>query len=123
MLGYFSAPLWLWTLAGAGLLAAAGCGPVAWTVFLVVAVPFTLDRQQAGVFLLRRTSELPPLTISVNVSAEQFIHADLVAQVGAALHETGLHPSSLKLEVTESVIMGPTSNAASTVASLKAMGD
>ena len=42
VLGYFSAPLWLWTLAGAGLLAAAGCGPVAWTVFLVVAVPFNL---------------------------------------------------------------------------------
>ncbi|TMD29250.1 MAG: EAL domain-containing protein [Chloroflexi bacterium] len=47
----------------------------------------------------------PPLTISVNLSARQFAQADLVAQVAAILAETDLPPSSLELEITESVVM------------------
>ena len=41
-LGYFSAPLWLWTLVTAALLFAAGTGPVGWTLFIVVAAVFNL---------------------------------------------------------------------------------
>jgi EAL domain-containing protein (putative c-di-GMP-specific phosphodiesterase class I) len=46
-----------------------------------------------------------PLTISVNLSAKQFKHADLVAQIQKILTESGLAPTHLKLEITESVIM------------------
>ena len=48
---------------------------------------------------------LPPVTISVNVSARQFRERDWVGQVAAALAESGLAPRWLELELTESLIM------------------
>ena len=44
-------------------------------------------------------------TISVNVSARQFADPDLLGQIGTILEETGLSPSLLKLEITESVLL------------------
>jgi diguanylate cyclase (GGDEF)-like protein/PAS domain S-box-containing protein len=48
---------------------------------------------------------LPPVTISVNVSARQFRERDWVGHVAAALAESGLAPRWLELELTESLIM------------------
>ncbi len=47
----------------------------------------------------------PPLTVSVNLSARQLQQPELVEDVVAILSRTGLHPTSLKLEITESVMM------------------
>jgi diguanylate cyclase (GGDEF)-like protein len=47
----------------------------------------------------------PPLTVSVNLSARQFAQADLVNDVARVLKETNLSPCSLKLEITESLMM------------------
>ena len=47
----------------------------------------------------------PQLMMSVNLSARQFVQPDLVDQVAAILTETGLDPSTLELEITESVVM------------------
>jgi len=49
--------------------------------------------------------EGPELMMSVNLSARQFVQPDLVDQVEAILTETGLDPSTLELEITESVVM------------------
>ncbi len=46
-----------------------------------------------------------PLTMSVNLSARQFAQPDLIEQIDIILGETQLNPQSLKLEITESVIM------------------
>ena len=46
-----------------------------------------------------------PLTMSVNLSARQFAQPDLIEQIDTILAETQLNPQSLKLEITESVIM------------------
>ncbi|MDE1994117.1 MAG: EAL domain-containing protein [Rhizobiaceae bacterium] len=43
--------------------------------------------------------------ISVNVSPRQFQNHDIIAQVAAALKESGLEPSLLEIEITESLIM------------------
>ena len=48
---------------------------------------------------------LPPIVVSVNVSARQFRGPDLVAQVAGALQASGLEPKYLELELTESLIM------------------
>ena len=45
------------------------------------------------------------LMISVNVSARQLQHPGLVETVAEVLEQTGLEPSSLKLELTESLMM------------------
>jgi len=46
-----------------------------------------------------------PLSVSVNLSAKQLMHPTLTAQVKDVLNVTGLEPSQLKLEVTESTVM------------------
>jgi EAL domain-containing protein (putative c-di-GMP-specific phosphodiesterase class I) len=45
------------------------------------------------------------LSMSVNLSCKQFTQVDLVEYVEHVLHETGLEANSLKLEITESVLM------------------
>ncbi|WP_207090307.1 EAL domain-containing protein [Phormidium pseudopriestleyi] len=46
-----------------------------------------------------------PLSISVNLSGQQLGQLDLLARIDRILEETHLDPSSLKLEITESVLM------------------
>nr|WP_322975443.1 EAL domain-containing protein [Actinacidiphila bryophytorum] len=48
----------------------------------------------------------PAPRINVNLSPVQLTHPDLVAEVAAVLDETGLQPSALCLEVTESALIG-----------------
>ena len=43
--------------------------------------------------------------IRVNLSVKQFTQPHLVEQVAIALHNAGLDPSSLKLEITETMLM------------------
>jgi diguanylate cyclase (GGDEF)-like protein/PAS domain S-box-containing protein len=64
----------------------------------------------------------PPLTIAVNFSARQFQQKEVVAQIQAILVETGLLPGTLKLEITESVIMVNPEAATATMEQLRALG-
>ncbi len=48
---------------------------------------------------------LPPMVMAVNVSVRQFKAGDLVEQVAQVLEETGLPPSLLEIELTESAFM------------------
>jgi diguanylate cyclase (GGDEF)-like protein/PAS domain S-box-containing protein len=45
------------------------------------------------------------LTMSVNLSAKQFVHPELVDRIDAILAETGLDPRCLRLDLTEAVVM------------------
>jgi diguanylate cyclase (GGDEF)-like protein len=65
---------------------------------------------------------LDALTVSVNVSARQFEERRLVERVAGALKETGLPPSSLELEVTESLLMRDLNQAIERMRELKTMG-
>jgi diguanylate cyclase (GGDEF)-like protein/PAS domain S-box-containing protein len=53
----------------------------------------------------------PAPRINVNLSPVQLTHPDLVAEVAAVLDETGLPPSALCLEVTESALIGANEDA------------
>src|SRR5437667_4477140 len=61
-----------------------------------------------------------PLMVSVNLSARQFAEKDRVDEVGRIVDETALEPGSLKLEVTESVLMQDPEVAASMLVELAA---
>jgi diguanylate cyclase (GGDEF)-like protein len=63
-----------------------------------------------------------PLSVSVNLSARQFQAPDLMNQIRAALHDTGLPPTSLQLEITESNAMQNADNTMYVLAELKALG-
>lgn len=65
--------------------------------------------------------EKGPLTISVNVSNRQFT-SDLVETIKQILNETGLNPSSLKLEITESAIMNNPEAVVNVFSQLKDLG-
>jgi predicted signal transduction protein with EAL and GGDEF domain len=63
-----------------------------------------------------------PLTISVNISARQFAQPDLVRQIRRIIDETGIQPTSLRLELTESVTMANAERAISVLESLRDLG-
>ncbi len=63
----------------------------------------------------------PPLMISVNLSGKQLTQPDLVKQIKLVLQETGLDASSLKLEMTESVLMDNTKSATAMLLQLRAL--
>jgi diguanylate cyclase (GGDEF)-like protein/PAS domain S-box-containing protein len=63
-----------------------------------------------------------PRTVSVNVSGRQLGRPDLPEVVEHALHESGLDPGSLCLEITESVLMDDIEGAVSALKVLKAIG-
>ncbi|MBS4098523.1 MAG: GGDEF domain-containing protein [Sulfuricella sp.] len=62
-----------------------------------------------------------PLTVSVNLSARQLLHPDLIADVAAALADTGLPPTLLKLEITESAMMANAEQAIALLERLREM--
>jgi EAL domain-containing protein (putative c-di-GMP-specific phosphodiesterase class I) len=65
---------------------------------------------------------MPPLEVSVNVSVRQFREPDLHAQIAAILAETQLDPSTLQLEITESVLMDDVDAVAGLLGRLKTLG-
>jgi diguanylate cyclase (GGDEF)-like protein/PAS domain S-box-containing protein len=69
-----------------------------------------------------RDAGLDPISVSVNVSARQFEQAALVERIAAALHDSGLAPDGLELEVTESLIMRDMVQSVDKMRALKAMG-
>jgi diguanylate cyclase (GGDEF)-like protein len=75
--------------------------------------------RQARVWQLEFPST-PPLIMSVNLSAKQFQQPTLVQEISQVLGESGLDAGSLKLEITESVVM---QDAPATLAKLKELKD
>jgi diguanylate cyclase (GGDEF)-like protein len=63
-----------------------------------------------------------PLVIAVNVSALQFTSGDWAARVVMALAESGLDPTCLELELTESMVMGQGYEDMVTLRRLREMG-
>jgi len=63
----------------------------------------------------------PSLYLSVNISSKQFQQPDLVEQVSQTLHETGLNPASLKLEITETLVMQNSESARNILLQLRAL--
>jgi EAL domain-containing protein (putative c-di-GMP-specific phosphodiesterase class I) len=62
------------------------------------------------------------LRVSVNVSAVQFNRPDWVDTVRRALRDTGLTPSSLELEITESLLLQNAKETAANLFELRALG-
>jgi diguanylate cyclase (GGDEF)-like protein/PAS domain S-box-containing protein len=65
---------------------------------------------------------LPPIVVSVNVSARQFKEKNLVNHVVGALADSGLDARYLELEVTESLIMQDVELAVATMKELQGLG-
>jgi diguanylate cyclase (GGDEF)-like protein/PAS domain S-box-containing protein len=64
----------------------------------------------------------PNVSIAVNLSARQFQQYDLVREIDSVLSSTGLHPSLLCLEITESVAMDDIERTIRVLNELKELG-
>jgi len=63
-----------------------------------------------------------PLTMSVNLSPRQLNEPALTNEVVRILHETGIQPASLWLEITESTLMRDAESALSALGALRSLG-
>jgi diguanylate cyclase (GGDEF)-like protein/PAS domain S-box-containing protein len=64
----------------------------------------------------------PPLAMGINLSLRQFARPGLVEHVQAVLERSGVDAAALKLEVTESIVMGDADGAIASLHALKALG-
>jgi len=69
-----------------------------------------------------RYPHVPPLLISVNLSAQGFGHPDLCTQVAQALDAAGFAPGSLGLELTERTLMETGEATLATLQGLRGLG-
>jgi len=65
---------------------------------------------------------LPPMCVAVNVSGAQFKHGTIWHAVRGALERSGIPPSHLVLELTESILMENAEESVETLHELKDMG-
>jgi PAS domain S-box-containing protein/diguanylate cyclase (GGDEF)-like protein len=69
-----------------------------------------------------RGGDLPPLFVSVNLSATQFFYPGLMRSVSAVIDVTKVDPSWIKFEITESGLMENAAAALQQMESLKSLG-
>jgi diguanylate cyclase (GGDEF)-like protein/PAS domain S-box-containing protein len=75
-----------------------------------------------GALLHQRFPRKPPLTMSVNLSVKQLQSETIIDDVREALRVTAIEPSSLVLEITETVMMADPDTASAQLAELKGLG-
>jgi diguanylate cyclase (GGDEF)-like protein len=69
-----------------------------------------------------RDENLPPVRMAVNVSGHQFVMKEFPQLVTSIIRETGIEPSMLELEITESVVMKDEKWAEQALLELKKIG-
>jgi EAL domain-containing protein (putative c-di-GMP-specific phosphodiesterase class I) len=83
---------------------------------------WVLETATRQVRLWQRRYDLPSLWLSVNVSVCQLDVPGFANDVMTTVRESGLDPTNLVLEVTETVLADPDGGAAATLAALRADG-
>jgi len=96
--------------------------PIAEDSGLIVEIGAWVLREACRQAVIWREAGHCDVIVAVNLSAVQFQRDDLLESVGQALAQSGLHPSGLELELTESILIKNTKNVLSTVKRLKALG-
>lgn len=70
----------------------------------------------------QRWPNLPPLSISVNLSSHNFSQPNLVKHIQTCLETAAIDPARLKLEITESVLIGNTGLTTAILTELQQLG-
>jgi len=110
-----------WRRSRAGLVQPEHFIPLAERSGLIVAIGRqVLERACLDAADLRR--QFPHVTVSVNVSGQQFADPRLVDYVCGSLQASGLPPSALRLEITETAVMRHPEEALAMLNRLHAMG-
>jgi diguanylate cyclase (GGDEF)-like protein/PAS domain S-box-containing protein len=78
--------------------------------------------RQAAAWQRANSQRGKPFSLSVNISGKQLQHAQVVDDVRQALEDSGLPPSSLVLEMTESVLLDDSETVLDILRQLKQLG-
>ena len=107
-----------------GLLAAGEFIPVAEESGLIVPLGlWALERACAtSADWQARWPDLPPLSVSVNLSARQLAQPRLAGAIGEILGRTRVEPQNLVLEITESVLLDDAETPRATLLALRELG-
>jgi diguanylate cyclase (GGDEF)-like protein/PAS domain S-box-containing protein len=64
----------------------------------------------------------PPLFLSVNVTAREFVQPELASQIRQTLQQAGVDPACIALEITETIAMADADTSSAVVTELKKLG-
>ena len=96
--------------------------PLAEEMGLIVPIGAWVLRTACAQSVAWQKQGLPPVCLSVNLSMRQLADEGLVGEIERVLAETGLQPSLLELEVTESSIMHDAERAVRVLTAIKNLG-
>jgi diguanylate cyclase (GGDEF)-like protein/PAS domain S-box-containing protein len=96
--------------------------PIAEESGLIVPIGSWVLREACRQVCAWQDSGLLAVPVSVNISAVEFRHKNFLDGVATILRETGMLPSYLELELTESILMHDAKSSESVLESLKGMG-
>jgi diguanylate cyclase len=111
-----------WRHASRGLLLPAGFIPAAEDCGAIVPIGRWVLREACRQARSWRDAGLSLNVIAVNISAREFENDDFPQHVRAVLEETGLAPTHLELELTETVLMKSIEGTAATLHALRSIG-
>ncbi|HEY4743334.1 MAG TPA: GGDEF domain-containing phosphodiesterase, partial [Desulfuromonadaceae bacterium] len=107
---------------GTGLVSPASFIPILEETGMIVPVGEWILYTACSQYVAWRSAGMSALRLSVNVSACQFNSGMLVDTVARILERTGMDPSCLCLELTESIVMGDMQQTLDTLGTLANMG-
>jgi diguanylate cyclase (GGDEF)-like protein/PAS domain S-box-containing protein len=112
-----------WEHPEAGFISPTEFIPVAEETGLIVPIgEWVLEESVRQISNWRQLFPERPLSVSVNLSAKQLMHPNLIKQVKEIMNASALHPDCLKLEVTESMVMDNAEVALEILSELCALG-
>lgn len=111
-----------WSNAELGPVSPADFIPVAEETGLIVPLGAWALQTACRQYMSWADSGLPNLRMAVNLSPRQFVQKDLMEMVQKILIETGIEPSRLDLEVTESLMMNNIEDSIEKMVALKKLG-
>ncbi len=107
-----------------GVIAPAQFIPAAEDMGLIIPIGQWVLREafRMAVELQQRFPASPSLTMAVNLSPRQLNQGDIVGDVRRAIRDTGVDPTTVVLEITESLMMADTDLAIRRLEEMKALG-
>jgi diguanylate cyclase (GGDEF)-like protein len=110
-----------WNHPDLGLISPARFIPIAEESGLIVPIGEWVMREACRQHVAWRDAGLPPIPVSVNISAVQFRQAGFADSVRAAIVGSGIDAACLELELTESIVMEDAETTIRSLERLKAM--
>ncbi|MBI3896968.1 MAG: EAL domain-containing protein [Gammaproteobacteria bacterium] len=105
-----------------GMIAPAQFIPLAEETGLIVPLGKWVLRTACAQNVEWQRQGLPPLCMAVNISPRQFADDELVSDVAGTLERTGMAPTLLELEITESMVMQNSDRALKVLSAIKQLG-